>query len=217
MLSRIRMPTGTRDSIEIQPFEIPWRGPTITSPTPYYSDDNVKIYAIPVFPSPFFAPVAPRTASTSIEDSTAEPLGKRKRELSPEYPIKRVNTGKESDVTIRKSEVTKKTFSDSLLRELGEVDNKPEALEGEYAEEYRKAVIQVMFPATNINTTGEVTEVGREGRKGKKSARSAGGFIISALSMIISYFVSSDGGKPTIIVPENADVSELTSLEPSWI
>jgi len=153
---------------------------------PYYSDDNVKIYAIPVFPFPFSATAAPPTASTSIKESTAvDFLGKRKREFSPEYPSKRANIENEFGASISKPEFTKKTFSESLLGKLREVNNKPEALEGEYAEEYRKAVIQVMFPATNINATGEATEVPKKGQKAKKLAGSAGGYTLSGLSVII--------------------------------
>src|SRR6267378_380155 len=101
------MPTETRDSIEIQPFEIPWRNTTIISPVPYYSDDNVKVYAIPVFPFPFSTTAAPPTASTSIKESTAaDLLGKRKREISPECSSKRANIEKEFGATIPKPEFT---------------------------------------------------------------------------------------------------------------
>ena len=178
-LYRVRLPIRTRDSIEIQSFEIPWR---TTFPTPSYSDDNIKVYAIPVFPFTHLLPVtAPPSASTSREEPTLDLSGKRKREPSSEYPSKRVNIGNEA--TMRKCEGTREPLSESLSSKLKEIDNKPEGLEGEYAEEYRKALIQVMFPATNIDTTVEATDVPKGGRKGKKSAGSAGVFIFPPLSI----------------------------------
>jgi ribonuclease Z len=176
------MPIGIRDSIEIQPFEIPWRNTTTTFPAPSYSDDNVKVYAIPVFPFAHLLPVTtPPAASTSLKEPTLDLSGKRKREPSSEYPSKRVNVGNEA--TTRKPEGTREPLSESLSSKLKELNNKPEALEGEYAEEYRKALIQIMFPATNIDTTGEATDVLKGGRKGKKSAGSAGVFIFPTLSI----------------------------------
>jgi len=159
---------GTRDSIEIQPFEIPWRNTATTFPAPSYSDDNIKVYAIPVSPFTHLLPVVtPPAASTSTEEPTLDLSGKRKREPSSEYPSKRINTGNETPT--RAPNATKAPLSESLLSKLREVDNTPEALEGDYAEEYRKAIIQVMFPGTNINTGGEATDVLKGNRKGKKS------------------------------------------------
>ena len=159
---------GTRDSIEIQPFEIPWRNTATTLPAPSYSDDNIKVYAIPVFPFTHLLPATTSpAASTSMEEPTLDLSGKRKRGHSSEYPSKRVNTGNEA--TTRAPEATKAPLSRSLSRKLKEVGNIPEVLEGDYAEEYRKAIIQVMFPATNINTAGEATDVTKGNRKGKKS------------------------------------------------
>ena len=174
------MPREIRDSIEIQPFEVPWRNTNTAFPAPSYSDDNIKVYAIPIFPFTYLLPVtASPAATTSMEEPTLDFSGKRKRQLSSEYPRKRKNIG--NDATTRKSKATKEPFSESLWRKLKEIDNKPEALEGQYAEEYRKALIQIMFPATNIDTTGEATDLQKVGRKGKKSAGSAGMFIFPAL------------------------------------
>lgn len=175
------MPIGIRDSIEIQPFEIPWRNTTTTFPAPSYSDDNIKVYAVPVFPFTHLLPVTVPPTATSMEEPTSDVSGKRKRELSSEYPSKRINIGNEA--TTGKPEAIREPLSESQSIKLRELDNKPEALEGEYAEEYRKALIQVMFPATNINTTEEATNVQKVGRKGKKSADSAGMFIFPALSI----------------------------------
>jgi ribonuclease Z len=175
------MSIGIRDSIEIQPFEIPWRNTTTAFPAPSYSDDNIKVYAIPVFPFTHLLPVAAPPAATSMEEPTLDVSGKRKREHSSEYPSKRINIGNES--TTRKPEATREPLSESLSRKLRELDNKPEALEGEYAEEYRKALIQIMFPATNVDTTEEATEVPKVGRKGKKSVDSAGVFIFPVFSI----------------------------------
>ncbi|KIM44447.1 hypothetical protein M413DRAFT_431468 [Hebeloma cylindrosporum] len=197
-----------RDSIEIQPFEIPWRNTTMPFPVPFYSDDNIKVYGVPVFPFAHLLPVTiPPTTSTFTEEPTLDLSGKRKREPSSEYPSKRLNLGNEA--TTRKKEENREPLSEPLHRKLNEVDNKPEALEGEYADEYRKAVIQVMFPATNIDSTGKTTDAPKADRKGKKaSAGNEGASSVRSLQLNINLPILSilDGDKPSIIIPENVDM-----------
>ncbi|KAF8956934.1 hypothetical protein BDZ97DRAFT_1848960 [Flammula alnicola] len=150
-----------RDSIEIQPSEIPWTTPTSPAPTPCYADHNVTIYSIPILPfsEPLSVPsesdpeFEPTSASASEEGpDTTENSGKRKRELSADTSRKRLNPG--SAISI---------FSD----EMRQGGLKAEDLTGEAADEYRRLMVRTMFPGTNIRTPEEEAERNRTGKRKK--------------------------------------------------
>ncbi|KAF9565899.1 hypothetical protein CPC08DRAFT_143698 [Agrocybe pediades] len=146
-----------RDSIKIQPSEISITAPPSPTPTPCYSDANLKVYAIPVTPSPISLPTSepePETApSTDKFALYLEGLKKRKRESSPEPPQKRLNKGTEKD--------GRGPISQALLAEFNKENFSPDTLTGDLADEYLDIVVRAMFPATNIN-------VPEKGKKGKK-------------------------------------------------
>ncbi|KDR80789.1 hypothetical protein GALMADRAFT_153220 [Galerina marginata CBS 339.88] len=142
-----------RDSMKVQPYEIPWISLPSPTPTPCYVDENLKVYAIPVlpFPTPTFSlnttvSELPFTEplETSFMETSAETTGKRKRETSPYSPQKRLNPGNLSSETA--------PISFALLTEMRKADFRPETLTGEAADEYREVVIRQMFPGTNLNT-----------------------------------------------------------------
>ncbi|KAF8902361.1 hypothetical protein CPB84DRAFT_1775902 [Gymnopilus junonius] len=184
-----------RDSMKVQPSEIPWISPPSPTPTPCYSDDNVKVYAIPVLPFPRptissseggaaeLPSVDPLPTEALMETST-EGTGKRKREHSPDSPHKKSNLG---DTRLGKVHIYPPLFN-----EMGKPHFRPENLEGELADAYRQLVIQKMFPGTNIKAvvvkeskppqakkiTGKVDKVNKHG--GSNSPKTSRSFATDA-------------------------------------
>ncbi|KAF9478239.1 hypothetical protein BDN70DRAFT_58947 [Pholiota conissans] len=127
LLASMRLYTY-RDSITVQPSEIPWTTTLSSEPTPCFSDENVTVYGIPAIPIPVVEDVTP-------DLSNLETSGKRKRDNSVDGPRKRPNT--EDENATMETEVTEST-----------VQEDPEA--------YRQTIIRSMFPGTNIPTPEEI-------------------------------------------------------------
>lgn len=150
----------SRDSLKVRSSEISWISPPTPTPTPCYSDENLKVYAIPVLPFPkpptaISEDIAPESSSLDSSPSeemetSTEGTGKRKREPSPDSAHKKLNSG---DTRPGKVQIYPPLFN-----EMDKPDFRPENLEGELADEYRQLVIQQMFPGTNINTLVKVSK-----------------------------------------------------------
>ena len=159
-----------RDSMKVRPSEIPWLCPPASTPTPCYSDENLQVYAIPVLPfsksdiafaadnvteTPLVDPSSPAEAADTPEGS-----GKRKREASPDTAHKRLNTGEQQRRKVQ--------IPPALYREMGKPDFRPERLKGSVADDYRRLIVQHMFPATNLNVPGEIkASKSQQGKKAK--------------------------------------------------
>ncbi|KAG7445158.1 uncharacterized protein BT62DRAFT_951536 [Guyanagaster necrorhizus] len=97
-----------RDTMTVEPIEVPLMTQMSAKPTPTFKDDNITVYSIPVFPTTD----APMSQHTGFVMETVTPkILKRKRQ------------------------------SEGL-----EATQSPENLEGEAADDWRRLLVQTMFP-----------------------------------------------------------------------
>jgi ribonuclease Z len=127
-----------RDTMPIYPTEASWNLSTSSSPEPLYHDKNITIYGIPILP--FFESASPST-STSEPIPVAQspdPHSKRKREASPESPSKRPALMTEA--------VELPERPPALCDIIQQACFTPTQLTGETAQEWRRLMIDMMFP-----------------------------------------------------------------------
>jgi hypothetical protein len=118
----------------------------LSSSSPIYKDHNIAVYAQPLS--------IPPQSSSDDHNTEADASSKRKRETSPEPPRKRSNAEVQSPSSLANL-MSAPSFKPSLLRE-------------EMAEEWRRLVIERMFPATGTKfETSEPSKKGAAGKKGK--------------------------------------------------
>jgi hypothetical protein len=129
----------------IYPIEAPLTPDPSVNPNPVYKDDNLTLYTIPILPSPQVVPAASRASTVStIDFQSKELLLKRKRDLSPNSPSKRTATalGEPSTALAEQSER-------HSLRDLMNLPGfLPDTLEGGAAQEWRRLMIDTMFPGS---------------------------------------------------------------------
>ncbi|KAH9479322.1 tRNAse Z TRZ4, mitochondrial [Psilocybe cubensis] len=158
-----------RDTINIKSTELPWvQTAPSSSPKPCYTDDNLKVYSIPVLPEDS-ASSSEKTRSVITSESTdlmdcetsSDASGKRKREPSPDFPHKKHHVE-----DTKRNAPGKILYSDALWKAMQKEGFKPEFLTGELADEYRSAIIRSMFPNTRPNSLK--TEKKPKPQQGKK-------------------------------------------------
>ena len=122
----------------IYPTEASWTPSTSSSPDPLYKDKNVTVYGIPILPSSESLQNA--SSSTSDPSTTSHSLdhSKRKREVSPDSPSKRPALMIEGTQSLEKS-----SSIDDIMQQ---ADFTPVGLTGEVAQEWRRLMVDVMFP-----------------------------------------------------------------------
>ncbi|KAI0937587.1 hypothetical protein AcW1_001572 [Taiwanofungus camphoratus] len=129
--------------------------PIIDEKPPHvYKDENITVYAIPVYPSSFKAEV--QDMSNSAGDSAPDDEhvavvpAKRKRSLSPSLSSKRPATADEKDVAICPDQTSEDNSEKSeTLGFLSQIRNpgfSPATLRGEEAQEWRRLTVKNMFP-----------------------------------------------------------------------
>ncbi|KAG6896461.1 hypothetical protein C0992_008112 [Termitomyces sp. T32_za158] len=109
------------DSLNISPVESSW---ATASPEPLFKDARITVYGIPILPSS-------KSQSPELSTDFSEAGQKRKREISPDLPEKRQALGGASSSS-------------------SEQFNPPALLQGEAADDWRRQIIQLMFPGTNV-------------------------------------------------------------------
>ncbi|GLB41597.1 putative tRNase Z endonuclease [Lyophyllum shimeji] len=120
-----------RDTLTVNPIESSWTPSLSPSPDPLYRDENISVYGIPITPS---SPISTHETCSAEANEVGQ---KRKRDPSPHRPEKRPT-------------LTTDTPSPSLetIRHLPEFA--PQSLEGEAAQEWRRLMINTMFPGTKV-------------------------------------------------------------------
>ncbi|KAK7062530.1 hypothetical protein VNI00_000018 [Paramarasmius palmivorus] len=121
-----------RDSIPVIPCETPFELPSSSStPDPVFKDENISVYSIPVYP----------TDTTAIPDGLSDPqdaTGSLKRKhpdsASQGPPAKKAHTE------------AKSSRGETLQNMIKRPDFSPSALEGEIAQSWRGAMVDIMFP-----------------------------------------------------------------------
>ena len=118
-----------RDSLNISPVE----SPCTPSPSaePLFKDENITVYAIPILPLSEPQEATVHSNLQSSEDRT-ETGQKRKREASPDLPGKRQALDGVSPSPSEQS------------------TNIPVLLKGAAADEWKRQMIKLMFPGTNL-------------------------------------------------------------------
>ncbi|TFK39749.1 hypothetical protein BDQ12DRAFT_734488 [Crucibulum laeve] len=132
-----------RDTMPINTIETTWDMPSSSNPDAIYQDDNITVYSFPVLPaldnlSPLMdnsGPLPEPPTDTMTIDSNANSSLKRKRESTPILPQKR-----------RLLDLGKRKVSESLHEAISDPEFVPEQLEGVLADEWRKFMIDTMFP-----------------------------------------------------------------------
>ncbi|KAK0202420.1 beta-lactamase-like protein [Desarmillaria ectypa] len=97
-----------RDTMTVEPIEVPLITQMTAKPTPTFKDDNITVYSIPVFP----------TSDVPMPENTG--------------PIFET--------------ITPKTLKRKRQSEGLEATQSPESLEGEAADDWRRLLVQTMFP-----------------------------------------------------------------------
>jgi ribonuclease Z len=133
---------------------------TLPTPTPVFQDKNISLYAYPLSPS----------SQPTQDDHTPEEAGslKRKRETSPDSPRKKSNP--ELTNTPSSSTLDEPTLQALMADPLFS----PEHLTGALADEWRRTIVNRMFPASQlkpkksqdvlIDTSGNVDDYKRKSR-----------------------------------------------------
>lgn len=128
-----------RDTMPIYPVEASWNLSTSSSPDPLYQDKNITVYGIPILPS--FESPQNTSRSTSDPSTVAESSDhslKRKREASPDSSTKRS--------TLTAEGIHSLNNAPSLADIVDQADFTPSVLTGETAQQWRRWMIDVMFP-----------------------------------------------------------------------
>lgn len=128
-----------RDTMPIYPVEASWNLSTSPSPDPLYQDKNITVYGIPILPS--FESSQNTSRSTSDPSTVAESSDhslKRKREASPDSSTKRS--------TLTAEGIHSLNNAPSLADIVDQADFTPSVLTGETAQQWRRWMIDVMFP-----------------------------------------------------------------------
>ena len=116
---------------------------------PVFSDDNITVYSIPIVPMP-------RHPGEELADSEgslnmSENVLKRKREPSPELPLKRPFLG--STVPVPDGHSTPPTSTTLLDRFMADPEFDPVTLEGDVADAWRRLVIEHVFTLKGVPPT----------------------------------------------------------------
>jgi ribonuclease Z len=123
----------------VHPTEASWTLSTSASPDPLYQDKNLTVYGIPILPSSENSQVAsPLTSDLSTGAQSLDHSLKRKREASPESPSKRP--------TLMAGEIGLLEKTPSLGDIIHQADFTPVGLTGETAQEWRRLMVDTMFP-----------------------------------------------------------------------
>ncbi|CDO70624.1 hypothetical protein BN946_scf184748.g22 [Trametes cinnabarina] len=109
-------------------------------PEPVFKDDNLTVYGIPVYPTPEFDETLEDTEAEGADRPADRPL-KRRRTASPDSPFKR-RTPPLTDHTLESAS----PVSTSLAQRARSPPFEPRSLVGEDAQEWRKLMLQDMFP-----------------------------------------------------------------------
>ena len=111
---------------------------------PVFSDDTVTVYSIPIAPMPHHRVEEPAIPEAS--PNMSENALKRKRESSPEPPMKRSFLG--STEPVPDGPPTRPTSTTLLDRFLADPNFDPVTLEGDEADAWRQLIIEHMFTRT---------------------------------------------------------------------
>ena len=113
---------------------------------PVFSDNILTVYSIPIVPMPHHRGEGPADSEASPDMS--ENGLKRKRESSPEPPMKRSCLG--STVPVPDGSSTPSTGTQLLDRFLADPEFDPVTLEGDEADTWRQLIIERMFTRTEL-------------------------------------------------------------------
>lgn len=111
---------------------------------PVFSDDFVTVYSIPIVPMPHYRGEVP--ADSEASPSVSETVLKRKREASPELPMKRPFL--DPAVPVSDGPSTLSTSTSLLDHFLADPEFDPVTLEGDEADAWRQLIIDHIFTRT---------------------------------------------------------------------
>lgn len=144
-------PYFNRDRMPVYATEASSTPDLSSTPNHVFKDQQITVYAIPVSQTLHDPPAIPASQPFDAPDVSVPALDeesrlKRKREPSPETSSKRSTaaTGEPSESTAHASASHLSTFQ-SVIKD---PDFSPVGLEGEFAQNWRRKIIQTMFPAT---------------------------------------------------------------------
>ncbi|KAI6012153.1 hypothetical protein BKA83DRAFT_4370844 [Pisolithus microcarpus] len=145
-----------RDNLDVTPSEVP----LVPDDQPVYKDENITVFALPINP----------TLEESYDEDALDCSGnadghskvlKRKRDTSPERPVKRGSNNQ-----ARTSPEPDPSVSIDELMERSDFD--PTSLRGDRAQAWRRHIVKLMFPATRVP---ESTGLGDKNQKGRQKGK----------------------------------------------
>jgi ribonuclease Z len=113
---------------------------------PVFSDDTITVYSIPIVPMPHHRGEEP--ADSEASPNMSENVLKRKRESSPELPMKRPFLG--SIEPVSDGPPTSSTNTPLLGRFLADPNFDPVTLEGDEADAWRQLIVEHIFTRTEL-------------------------------------------------------------------
>lgn len=136
-----------RENLDVTPSEVR----LVSDDQPVYKDENITVFALPINPTP----------EESQNDGHSKVLLKRKRDTSPERPAKRGSNNQG-----RTTPEPEPPLSIEQLMERSDFD--PTSLKGERAQAWRRHVVKLMFPATQVPQS---IDNGDKNQKGKRRGK----------------------------------------------
>jgi len=121
---------------------------------PVFSDDIITVYSIPIVPMPHHRGEEP--ADSEASSNMSENVLKRKRDYSPELPMKRSFLGSTVPVPVPDGLSTPPTSTLVLDRFLADPEFDPVTLEGDEADAWRQLIIEHMFTRTELSPTPQL-------------------------------------------------------------
>jgi ribonuclease Z len=126
----------------IYPTEASWVLSTSASPDPLYKDKNITVYGIPILPCSETPRNTSSTSGSSIYIDSPAQILKRKRDPSPDPPSKRLA------LVAEEIQPGQSQSLDQIMQQAGFA---PAGLAGETAQEWRRLMVDVMFPGVKAN------------------------------------------------------------------
>ncbi|KAI6010112.1 hypothetical protein EDC04DRAFT_3072447 [Pisolithus marmoratus] len=146
-----------RENLDVTPSEVP----LVPDDQPVYKDENITVFAMPINPT---LDQSQDEDALDCKDGHSNVL-KRKRDMSPERPAKRGSNNQQARTT---PEVDPSMPIDELMERS---DFDPTSLKGDRAQEWRRRIVKLMFPATQVpQSTGNGDKSQKGKRKGKENA-----------------------------------------------
>ncbi|KAI6104184.1 hypothetical protein F5141DRAFT_1189708 [Pisolithus sp. B1] len=169
--SQVRVTALSRsENLDVTPSEVP----LVPDDQPVYKDENITVFALPINPTLEESQDEDVLGCSDDADRHSKVL-KRKRDTSPERPVKRGSnsrTGPEPEPSVAIDELMERSDFD------------PTSLKGDRAQAWRRHIVKLMFPATQApQSTGNGDKNQRDTIKPSPDEHPSTGYVQQPLGL----------------------------------